>query len=209
MNKLVSILLFSVLPLLASARTIGDFFVSETGNVFTLLEQSDRMDMVDYYESGQKVNVSNVMDGKSSIDTLTTDFMKVKIADAHEVAMRLYPEGKSDTLIVVIETFKVEVPDSKIRVFDTNWNELELKSVFKMPQMEDFLVKNLNKNQKKEALSYVEFPLVKLEFAADGGITATSTVLETLGKDEQEKLKPCLLDSLHYRYAGNKFKLVK
>ena len=65
MNKLVSILLLSVLPLLASARTIGDFFVSETGNVFALLEQSDRMDMVDYYKSGKKMKVSNVMDGQS------------------------------------------------------------------------------------------------------------------------------------------------
>lgn len=209
MNKLVSILLLSVLPLLASARTIGDFFVSETGNVFALLEQSDRMDMVDYYKSGKKMKVSNVMDGQSSIDTLTTDFMKMKLSDAHEVAMWMYPSGKSDTLLVVIETFQLEVPDSKIRVFDSNWNEKELKSVFKMPKMEDFLDKKLSKEQKNEALSYVEFPLLKLEFTADGGIKATPTLLKTLGIDERKKLEPCLLDSLQYRFEKSKFKLVK
>lgn len=148
------------------------------------------MDMVDYYKSGKKMKVSNVMDGQSSIDTLTTDFLKMKLSDAHEVAMRMYPSGKSDTLLVVIETFQLEVPDSKIRVFDSNWNEKELKSVFKMPKMEDFLDKKLSKEQKNEALSYVEFPLLKLEFTADGGIKATPTLLKTLGIDERKNWSP-------------------
>jgi ABC-type metal ion transport system substrate-binding protein len=60
------------------ARTIGDLFVSEPGNIFPLLTRTNRLDMIDYYNSGQQVAVPNNLAGESRLLEMDSVYLKVQ-----------------------------------------------------------------------------------------------------------------------------------
>ena len=59
----IVLVVMALVPIAAPARTIADFFATEPGNIFTLLTRTYRMDMVDYYKSGQTAALPNNLAG--------------------------------------------------------------------------------------------------------------------------------------------------
>ena len=115
MRRFFSLVLLSVvlLPLTGYTRTIADLFAIEPGEVFPLLTRTNRLDMVDYYLSGQKVAVANNLAGESSLEELDSTYLKVHTSGSRVVEMMMRTVGK-DTVITVIETVMTPVPDSRL-----------------------------------------------------------------------------------------------
>ena len=69
MRRFFSILALTMalLPSSAMARSIIDLFASEPGNIFSLLTRTNRLDLVDYYNSGQQVAVPNNLAGEARL----------------------------------------------------------------------------------------------------------------------------------------------
>ena len=65
MRRILSILILSMVlvPSTGFSRTIADLFALEPGTIFPLLTRTNRLDMVDYYNSGQMVAVNNNLAG--------------------------------------------------------------------------------------------------------------------------------------------------
>ena len=84
-----------------AARTIADLFAIEPGNIFPLLTRTNRLDMVDYYNSGQTVEIQNNLMGGSTLLELDSAYLKVKTSEGRTVEMRMRTV-KKDTVITVI-----------------------------------------------------------------------------------------------------------
>ena len=75
----------ALLPLSGSARTIVDLFAIEPGNIFPLLTRTSRLDMVDYYNSGQQVAVPNNLAGEARLLELDSAYLKVQTSGSRVV----------------------------------------------------------------------------------------------------------------------------
>lgn len=204
MNR-VALLLLAVASVAQSAASgIGDFFVSEPDSLFVVIDSATRMDMVDYYNSGKKIDADNRLNGKSRIEELSDSYMKLKLSDSAEIEMRMEVSG-SDTLIVVSKTLLSPAPDSDVMVFDRHWNRLETRSVIDLPGLDDFIT-GVSGKEKKELLSLVEFPLIMVNFDADGNIVASVSLSDYMIKGNYDKLKPYLKQRIVYRWNGKKYK---
>lgn len=204
MNR-VALLLLAVASVAQSAASgIGDFFVSEPDSLFVVIDSATRMDMVDYYNSGKKIDADNRLNGKSRIEELSDSYMKLKLSDSAEIEMRMEVSG-SDTLIVVSKTLLSPAPDSDVMVFDRHWNRLETRSVIDLPGLDDFIT-GVSGKEKKELLSLVEFPLIMVNFDADGNIVASVSLSDYMIKENYDKLKPYLKQRIVYRWNGKKYK---
>lgn len=206
--KAIALFLFVIFGgFCASSSTISDFFIADVADidfVFSTIDKSSRMDMVDYYNSGMKIEIDNSLGGKSKIEEMTPTYMKVKLSESATVEMQMEVAGKTDTLLFVIKTLKTPALDSSIKVFDRYWNEVDC---FKMPQVEDFIV-GASSKKKKELLSMVEFPLIYLKFN-NGAIEAIPSLKDYMIKENYELLKPFLKDKLVYEWDGKQFKMSK
>ncbi len=203
MNR-VALLLLAVASVAQSAASgIGDFFVSEPDSLFVVIDRATRMDMVDYYNSGKKIDADNRLNGKSRIEELSDSYMKLKLSDSAEIEMRMEVSG-SDTLIVVSKTLLSPAPDSDVMVFDRHWNRLETRSVIDLPGLDDFIT-GVSGKEKKELLSLVEFPLIMVNFDADGNIVASVSLSDYMIKENYDKLKPYLKQRIVYRWNGKKY----
>ena len=114
------VLSLAMLPLTGTARTITDFFASEPGNIFPLLTRTNRLDLVDYYTSGQMVAVANNLEGEARLLEVADDYLKVQTSDCRQVEMLMRMAGK-DTVLTVIETVMTPVPDSRLTQWNVHW----------------------------------------------------------------------------------------
>ena len=213
MKRLLVIIALSMalLPLDGAARTIADFFASEPGNVFPLLTRTNRLDLVDYYNSGQTVAVPNNLGGTSKLVALDSAYLKVQTSESKVVEMRMLTTGTRDTVMVVIETVLTPVPDSKLTLWNSKWQMLRTDRHFKMPGIDDFIVKKMPRELRADLQDAMIFPLIQLTFKGDRleQVEATHGLEQFLAPSEFKRFAPYLKPSITYRMSGTKIKPVK
>lgn len=212
MKHLLSILCLSLalMPLTGTARTIADFFANEPGIIFPLLTRTNRLDMVDYYNSGQMVAMSNNLAGESRLMELDSTYMKVKTSESRVVEMRMRTAGK-DTVITVIETVMTPVSDSRLTQWNSHWQRYISEKLFAMPGIDDFIVKKMPKELRADLQDAMIFPLIHLTFKGENHdtIEATHGLEQFLAPSEYKRFASYLKPSLSYRFNGLKIKPAK
>ena len=207
----IIVLTMALLPLDGAARTIADFFASEPGNVFPLLTRTNRLDLVDYYNSGQTVAVPNNLGGTSQLEALDSAYLKLQTSGSKVVEMRMLTTGSRDTVMVVIETVLTPVPDSKLTLWNSQWQMLRTDKHFKMPGIDDFIVKKMPRELRADLQDAMIFPLIQLTFKGDRRlqVEATHGLEQFLAPSEFKRFAPYLKPSITYRMSGTKIKPVK
>ena len=206
-----SLLLMALLPLTVEAHTIADLFASEPGYIFPLLTRTARLDMVDYYNSGQKVNLPNNLAGESGLVELDSVYLKLNASGSKVVEMCMWTDGRKDTVIAVIETVMTPLPDSRLTLWNAQWQPFYTDRLFKMPVIDDFIVKKMPRELRADLQDAMIFPLIQLTFKGDDrrSIEATHALDRFLAPSEYERFANYLKPSLTYRFNGNKVKRVK
>ena len=212
MKRYLSILCLSLamMPLTGMAHTIADFFASEPGNIFPLLTRTNRLDMVDYYNSGQTVSIANNLTGNSKLLELDNNYIKVQTSGAKMVEMLMRMAGK-DTVITVIETVMTPVPDSRLTQWNAHWQRFTSDKLFTMPGIDDFFVKKMPKELRADLQDAMIFPLIKLTFTGEkhDTIEASHGLEQFLVSNEFQRFADYLKPSLRYRFNGLKIKPAK
>ncbi|MBQ9577387.1 MAG: DUF3256 family protein [Muribaculaceae bacterium] len=204
------ILSLALLPLTGEARTMTDLFASEPGNIFPLLTRTNRLDLVDYYMSGQSVAVPNNLGGESRLVEMDSTYLKVQTSGSRVVEMLMRKVGK-DTVITVIETVMTPVPDSRLTQWNVHWQRYISDRQFSMPGIDDFVVKKMPRELRQDLEDAMIFPLIGLTFKGDKHetIEATHGLDKFLVPDEYKRYAGYLKPSIGYRFNGLKIKPVK
>ncbi len=204
------VLSLAMLPLTGTARTITDFFASEPGNIFPLLTRTNRLDLVDYYTSGQMVAVANNLEGEARLLEVADDYLKVQTSDCRQVEMLMRMAGK-DTVLTVIETVMTPVPDSRLTQWNVHWQRYTSDRLFAMPTIDDFIIGKMPRELRADLQDAMIFPLIRLSFKGEGHdtIEATHGLDKFLVPDEYKRYAAYLKTSLNYRFNGLKIKSVK
>lgn len=200
----------ALLPLTGTARTIADLFATEPGNVFPLLTRTNRLDMVDYYLSGQQVAIPNNLAGESRLEQLDSTYLKVKTSGSRVVEMCMRKVGK-DTVITVIETVMAPVPDSRLTQWNSHWQRYTSEKLFTKPVIDDFIVKKMPGELRADLQDAMIFPLVQLAFKGENhdSIEATHGLDRFLVPAEYKCFADYFKPSITYRFNGLKIKPVK
>jgi len=211
MKRLLTLVILSTL--LASggtARTIADLFASEPGNIFRLLTRTSRLDMVDYYNSGQAVAARNNMGGDSQLLALDSVYLKLQASDVKTVEMRMVA-NRRDTVVFVIETVLTPVPDSRLTCWSSQWQRLNTAKLFTMPVIDDFMTHKMPSDLRADLDAAAPFQLIELTFdgTSHDTMVARHGLKRFLVASEYARFSPYLTDSITYRLGGTKIKRVK
>ncbi|MBR1882980.1 MAG: DUF3256 family protein [Muribaculaceae bacterium] len=192
------------------ARTVRDFFASEPGDVFMLIQSNMRLDLMDYYDSGQRVFATNNLGNGTQLDTITDVYMKLHTSAARTVQLRMVPMMR-DTVLAVIETVLTPVPDSHITFYNKNWVPLRSIKPFEMPTLADFFLPATPRERRDDLTRTLPFAPIKLDFAGEnfGELRASHGLNRFLSREEFAQWQPHLVSELRYRLQGRKFKLQK
>lgn len=196
------ILLFSILlSISVHGQDINTVFVSMPDSLSPLLTKVNRQDFADFLASGMKAVVKNRFGGKSEMLKLTDDYLMLETTASSYEEMKLLSVNDSVNVVCVIRTYLGPAEDSKITFYSTDWKELPVSSFISLPSYIDFY---MNSNDSISTMvSSDEFVrdmyIMKAELSEkNNDIVFKCNTLKTMGKEDEEKLKPYMIDSLRY-----------
>jgi len=208
MKRLFITLLIFVFATGIKAQTIESIFTSMPDQIIPQLETEWRKDLIDVYKSGKEARLKNTMNGFSTLEKLTADYVKVKVTDRSYIEMKLLPLVNNTKVICVISTFYGPAPDSNVSFYSSDWKLLNSKDIFTPVSAEWFIKDDVDKNSIKfmEASSNLDINLFFYALSPDDQtLTETYSTPAYLSKEVRDKVMPYLKGSKVYTWKQSHF----
>jgi hypothetical protein len=157
-----SIFQFFNFSLFAETR-IRDIYAAAPDSIFPLLTKNNRLDLIDFRENNMQAVVKNKFEDRTELLVLSDRYLKLQLSEHCIVEMRLL----SDSVFCMVQTYNAPAPDSRVRFFDAEWNELP--QTVERPAVNDFLSEDIDTDVR---LALEALPLMKASLSeSDENIT--------------------------------------
>lgn len=196
-------IIFSLLLLLttsaAMAQDMPQLFVEAPDTVLPLLTRNNRADCIDFLDAKMRARVTNRLDGRSELLSISDDFLELRNSESSMVQMKLLPFAE-DTIIAVVRSVCAEACDSRLSFYNKDWSPA--KATFSRPPIKDFFIAT-------DSLDYFmarcDIYLVHLSLSpVDNVMTADYTMPQYMSEEDSALVAP-KLRTLRYRWNGARF----
>ena len=214
MKRYICLLLLTICVAGAMAQDMKTVFTSMPDARIPLLEEAWRKDLIALYESGKesgkKAALKNMMDGNSSLEKLTDDYLLIQLTEQSTVEMKLLPLVNNTHIVCVITTVNGPVPDSRLEFYTTEWQPLAAADLIDPVSTEWFISETADKNNfdYQELIGRMDMDLIRYSLSPDDlSLTAIYTTPSYLNKEEQNKISSFLKkDPKTYLWNKHQFK---
>lgn len=193
---LLCLLVMSVLPL--KAQDMAAVFIAMPDEYVPQLEDAWRKDLVDLYRSSGKAQLKNNMNGYSSLEKLTDNYLLLQSTERTTIEMKLLPLVNNTFVICQVVTVKGPVADSCVSFFSPDWKPLDATDMLTPVAADWFIREDADKQSVPylESTSRLDMDLFRFQLSPDDyTLTQVYTTPEYLDKETQKKLKPFLKDA--------------
>lgn len=206
----ILLLLFFVGIQVLQAQEAKTCFVNMPDSLSPLLSSVNRADFVDFLESKMKAEVTNSFSGKSEMEALSSDYIRVKMTEQSSWQMKLLPVNDSTKVICTVSTVCAPACDSHINFYTTDWKELPSSSYLQaLPVIDDFVVAtpdSVDVYEYQNVRRQADMILMKADLSAvDSVLTFTFTTSDYMEKQAAEKLKPFIRRPISYTWSQGRF----
>ncbi|HEY5570127.1 MAG TPA: DUF3256 family protein [Bacteroidales bacterium] len=178
-------------PEKVEAQNMSTLFLSMPEDLLYNLNNEMRRDLIDLNAAGKKAIVTNIMEGTSELQALTSDYLLLHNTSSSTIEAKILPLDDSSKIICVITTIFSPVADSKVEFYSLKWEPL--KGEFFTPLTPaDFTIK-LTKEEQQKALSLFDAVFLRYTLSPlSTQLTATLTSLEYLLEESRKEVLPSL-----------------
>ena len=91
----------------ASAKDMRELWLSMPDSLIGYMDKSKRLALLDHVDMNTTAELTNKLEGKTCLDTLTNNFMQVTLNEVVDLRMTLLPttgEGATDSILCVVRT---------------------------------------------------------------------------------------------------------
>ncbi|MCR5132044.1 MAG: DUF3256 family protein [Prevotella sp.] len=176
------------------AVSVKDAFTTMPSHIVPHLDENKRVALINLYELQSSEGSTNALDGESIIDTLTADYLLLKVSSRSVLEMKLVPmtqENVADTLICVSQTYMGECAESKLSFFTRNWQQLS-DTIFKEKAL---LLRpdTMSEERYQQLLSQIPLVLWHVSLSVDNTMATLTPSLPLVAIEDKEKLAPLLM----------------
>ena len=189
----------------AYAADIRALFIAMPDSIMPALTKSERMDFLDYIDSGMKARVRNKLGGESEMTELSDNSLTVQTSRSGKLQMALFQRKDGTVLICIIKTVTARFDDSRITFYKEDWTPVESESLIELPKFDDYLTKQALKHGYLE-LEIKSILRLQSAVAVDGGLEFRYTSLDYIGEDADRFRSYFKADPVRYVWNGKRFK---
>lgn len=131
---IIATLLIATLLHVDAQSPMRDLWIQMPDSVVAYLDVNSRTEMADFYEMKVKTGSKNLLEGKSAIDSLTSDYIHVTLNSSTTLQIKKL-QTESSFVICLIKTFTAPEPESEVSFFSSSWKPL--KETFGLPVTND------------------------------------------------------------------------
>ena len=201
------VIIAAMLPATAQV-TPESAFTTAPSKVLPSLEQSARLDLLDYHREGIDRLIPNVFGDSAHIVSSTPATLRFAPAEGMTVDFVVLP-AKGKEIIMVITTVDTPMPDSSIDFYTHDWQQLDASKLLKLPAPGDWCSAK-SKAELAEWQRLVPFLTVSADYdPASMTLTLVPTPGDYIDSEQLDRAKQLTVASISYKWTGSKFQLVK
>lgn len=195
----------------ATQWTAKEAFLNLPNDIVPLISKSARFEMVEYYAVDSIYAAKNHLHGISQIDTLTNNFIKVKVNESASLSLKLLENKKGTKFVAAVYTFFGPTADSKLYFLNENMEILDTEKFFKTPKLKEFFsIPKGSITKISELEEMITVPTIEYLLDADSNdLTLKLTAGELISQDDYNIMKLFMLPGITYHWDNNKYKKVK
>jgi hypothetical protein len=206
MKRTVAIMILALAMSFANAADIRALFINMPDSIMPALTKSERMDFLDYIDSGMKARVRNKLGGESEMTELSDNSLTVQTSRSGKLQMALFPRKDGTVLICLIKTVTAGYDDSRITFYNEDWTPVESESLIELPEFDDYLTKQALKQVLLLELKIKSILRLQSAVAVEGGLEFRYTSLDYIGEDADRFRSYFKADPVRYVWNGKRFK---
>ena len=189
----------------ASAKDMRELWLSMPDSLIGYMDKSKRLALLDHVDMNTTAELTNKLEGKTSLDTLTSNFMQVTLNNVVDLRMTLLPstgEGATDSILCVVRTYRNAEPESVVELYDQSWKRLRMidfdaEMFFNRPD-------TMSQERYEQIRSLVSVLFVKAELREGSDVLVLTPSLPFNTREEKEKIKPIILQ-INVKWDGKMF----
>jgi len=189
-----------------SAADLRELFLGMPDSIMPTLTKSERMDFMDYIDSGMKAKVRNKLGGESVMTLFEDNMLTVQTSGSGRLDMVLYDKGKDNSLICIVRTVNTRYEDSRLQFFTQDWKPVPAYELIDMPKFDDYLTKEALRDD--SVAFFKKKSMLRLQSVTPVGSTLEFryTSLEDLGGDADKYRSWFKTEPVRYIWNGKRFK---
>lgn len=200
MRKLtLAILTVLCLSVKAQVVTMSEVFIQMPDSLMPYLTKNNKLDMVDFVNANMKAEITNKLDGLSTMLKLDSTYLKIQMNEAVAVEMKLLKSAdilpdSSQWVVCLLQTIGCGSSESRVEFYSSKWNKLNIKNPLDGISINDLLVKpdTMNVSKFNEIVSKPAAYMLSANLSdSDNSINIkpTTTLLTT---EQKEALNPLI-----------------
>lgn len=206
MKRVTTIIILALALSLASAADLRTLFINMPDSIIPTLTKSERMDFLDFMDSGMSARVRNKLGGESEMTVLQDDRLSVKTSQSGRMDMVLFPRKNGKNLICIIKTVTARYDDSRLSFYNEDWIQVDSKKLIELPQFDDYLTKEALRNDSLADLKKQSMLRLQSVTALDGTLEFRYTSLDYIGEDADRFKSWFNATPVIYVWNGKRFK---
>ncbi|MEE3384493.1 MAG: DUF3256 family protein [Prevotella sp.] len=187
---IIATLLIATLLHVDAQSPMRDLWIQMPDSVVAYLDVNSRTEMADFYEMKVKTGSKNLLEGKSAIDSLTSDYIHVTLNSSTTLQIKKL-QTESSFVICLIKTFTAPEPESEVSFFSSSWKPL--KETFGLPVTNDAssLIKQfttrpdtISQERYEELASMLDLVMISAEMSVNEQVVTFSLSRPLIEKSE-------------------------
>lgn len=191
----------------ARAADLRTLFVGMPDSIMPTMTKSERMDFLDYMDSGMRARVRNKLGGESVMTAFSDRSLTVMTSQSGRVEMVLFPLKNGENLICIIKTVTARYEDSRIQFYSEDWKSVPVEELIELPGFNDYLTKKALSSDSLDVFKKMSMLRLQSVAAVDGGLEFRYSSLEDLGEEAERYKSWFKPEPLRYIWNGKKFRL--
>ena len=188
------------------ADNLRTLFITMPDSITPTLTKSDRLDFLDYMDSGMKARVRNKLGGESVMTRFDENMLSIQTSQSGRMDMLLLKRGKDENLICIIRTVNAKYEDSRLSFFTEDWKSVPADELIELPVIDDYLTKDALKNDSLDYFKKMSMLRLQSIVPADGALEFRYTSLDDLGEDADKYRDWFKPTPLRFNWNGKTFK---
>ena len=206
MKRFATIIILALMATAGRADNLRTLFITMPDSITPTLTKSDRLDFLDYMDSGMKARVRNKLGGESVMTRFDENMLSIQTSQSGRMDMLLLKRGKDENLICIIRTVNAKYEDSRLSFFTVDWKSVPADELIELPVIDDYLTKEALKNDSLDYFKKMSMLRLQSIVPADGALEFRYTSLDDLGEDADKYRDWFKTTPLRFNWNGKIFK---
>lgn len=183
MKRILIAILLLLCVNFTKAADLRTLFIDMPDSIMPMLSRNDRLDFLDYMDSGMKAKATNRLGGESVMTDFSERSLTIMTSKSGRKDIVLFDRKKGSSLICVITTVTAKYSDSRLAFFNEDWTPVPTESVVDVPAFKDYLTPKALKSDSLSVLEKESLLRLASVVATADALEFSYTSLDAIGED--------------------------